>query len=147
MAALRIFSDKRETHGVALELAMIHYFVVSRKFSPLQLYTDLQGKEIKRAPNLSFDCGNIEFIRKEDRGSLEELVDGTVYVLWEGAAVIDFFVYHSSSKYAWIQISKSKYNAHSTKADDIFEPAANYPLDFQSGSGDQRHSPYTFFVP
>jgi hypothetical protein len=143
-AALSIFAKVVPTHGQALELAMIHYFNRFRKFAPGISYTNMQGKNRGSLVNLSFDVPRIEFIKKEDRYKLTELVEGTAYILWEGAAVVDFFVYHSAALYAWIQLSKSQYSAHSTKADDMFSPALNYPIN-PDVRNQTHHSPYSYF--
>eukprot|EP00550_Attheya_septentrionalis_P002049 CAMPEP_0198290588 /NCGR_PEP_ID=MMETSP1449-20131203/8391_1 /TAXON_ID=420275 /ORGANISM="Attheya septentrionalis, Strain CCMP2084" /LENGTH=665 /DNA_ID=CAMNT_0043989103 /DNA_START=10 /DNA_END=2010 /DNA_ORIENTATION=- len=143
-AALSIFANVVPTHDQALELAMIHYFNRFRKFAPGISYTDMQGKTRGSLVNLSFDVPKIEFIKKEDRDKLTELVEGTAYILWEGAAVVDFFVYHSAKAYAWIQLSKSQYSAHPTKADDMFSPAPNYPIN-PDVRNQTHHSPYSYF--
>ena len=144
LAALRLYSLSGPTHGHALELAMIHHFNRYRKFSPGVSYTDLKGnKPTGVVASLSFEFTRLEFIKKEDRGKVESLVEGTAYILWEGAAVVDFFIYSSASSYAWIQVSKSKYSTHSTKAEDMFLPTAKYPVN--TGAKPRHHSPYSYF--
>ena len=144
LGALTIFSTVNTTHGQALELALIHAFNKFQTFAPGRSYTDLQGKSPGSHDRFSFDARKIKFIQKGDRDKLTELEDGTAYVLWEGAAVVDFFAYHSVAHYAWIQLSKSKYSAHRAKAEDMFHPAQNYPVNEGKRNG-QRHSPYSYF--
>jgi hypothetical protein len=44
-------------------------------------------------------------------------------------------------------VSKSQYGNHSTKVDDMFVPAANYPIDNGARNPNQprNHSPYSYF--
>ncbi|CAJ0761096.1 6173_t:CDS:2, partial [Entrophospora sp. SA101] len=107
-----------------LELCVQHCFrMAARNVTPIGFpYTDLKTKsKLKKMIVIV----KVVVVHDEIPQTLPKFNPGTFYVCWQGAAVIDFFIYSIDGTKIFLQVLELCYIEHHTKLPDLFVNGKN----------------------